>query len=342
MTPRARTTRSLPGRRLTATALGLATAVALTACGGGTGSDGANGEESASAAPQGVVTEKAAAAVMANYEKVNNKANAALDEKLLGTVEGGQVHAMDKANYTLVPTFSAKDRKAYAKPFSYTDPQYVIPEKGVGDWFAVRAGSSENEKSSVLLVFDKVGGTYKMVLSLWADSGEPFPKLAVGKGGLAQAVAPGTKVGKLAPSDVATAYEDLLETGGTKEGKGLASTGPVEEALKTYKKSSTKGGADGAATVKFFAKTPADPDVYALRTADGGVLALFPASHTQETLLKPAYRSNASLVPSDTQSALGATRGPLITDTFQGQGVAELTPKAARITAVDFQHVDSR
>ncbi|WP_405647155.1 hypothetical protein [Streptomyces sp. NBC_00019] len=341
MTPPAHPLRFRPSR-LVVPLVGVAAAVSLTACGGGAESDGANGEASASAAPQGVVTEKAAAAVMDNYEKVNNKANAALDEKLLGTVEGGQVHAMDKANYTLVPTFSAKDRKAYAKPFSYQDRRYVIPEKGTGDWFAVQARSSKDEKSSVLLVFDQVDGTYKMVLSLWADSGEPFPKLAVGQGGLAQAVDSDAKVGKLAPSAVATAYEDLLATGGTKEGKNLASTGPVQEALKTYKNSNTKGAADGAATLKFFTKTPAGPSVYALRTADGGVLALFPAAHTQETLLKPAYRSNAALVPSDAQSALGATRGAVITDEFQGQGVAELTPKAARITTIDFQHADSR
>ncbi|CAM5359339.1 hypothetical protein SVIOM74S_07416 [Streptomyces violarus] len=50
----------------------------------------------------------------------------------------------------------------------------------------------------------------------------------------------------------------------------------------------------------------------------------------------------ADLVPNDEQSALGATRGALITDVFEGQGLAELTPKSARITAVDFQHVDAR
>jgi hypothetical protein len=37
-----------------------------------------------------------------------------------------------------------------------------------------------------------------------------------------------------------------------------------------------------------------------------------------------------------------ATRGVLITDVFEGQGLAELTPKSARTTAVDFQHVDAR
>ncbi|MFI7140430.1 hypothetical protein ACIBQ5_22640 [Streptomyces massasporeus] len=60
----------------------------------------------------------------------------------------------------------------------------------------------------------------------------------------------------------------------------------------------------------FFAKAPADPSVYALRMAEGDVPALFPAAHKQESLLKEAYRSNASLVPSKEQSAFGATRGP--------------------------------
>ncbi|MET9812636.1 hypothetical protein [Streptomyces sp. NPDC006355] len=40
--------------------------------------------------------------------------------------------------------------------------------------------------------------------------------------------------------------------------------------------------------------------------------------------------------------AFGAIRGDLITDMFQGQGLAELTPKEARITAIGFEHVDAR
>ncbi|UOB10259.1 hypothetical protein MQE23_14800 [Streptomyces sp. HP-A2021] len=318
-------------------ALGATTALALTACGGQAASD--SGTENT---PQGVVTQAAAKKIADHYEEVNNKANAARDDKLLGTVEAGQVYAMDKATYTLFETWPKKEQKAYTKPFSYQDREYVIPEKGTATWFAVRAKSSENSKNSVLLVFDKVGGTYKMVLSLWADSGEPLPKLAVDRHGLAEAVDPDTKVGKLAPAEVGAAYEDFLETGGKKEGKALASTEPVENAKETYERSSTEGAAGGKATEKFFTKPPADPSVYALRTADGGVLALFPAAHKQESLLKESYRSIADLVPNDEQSALGAPRGALITDTFEGQGLAELTPKSARITAVDFQHVDAR
>ncbi|MFH9004408.1 hypothetical protein ACH4E5_14330 [Streptomyces afghaniensis] len=318
-------------------ALGATTALTLTACGGQAASD--SGTENT---PQGVVTQAAAKKIADHYEEVNNKANATRDDKLLGTVEAGQVYAMDKATYTLFETWPKKEQKAYTKPFSYQDREYVIPEKGTATWFAVRAKSSENSKNSVLLVFDKVGGTYKMVLSLWADGGEPLPKLAVDRHGLAKAVDPDTKVGKLAPSEVGAAYEDFLETGGKKEGKALASTEPVENAEETYKRSSTEGAADGKATEKFFTKPPADASVYALRTADGGVLVLFPAAHKQESLLKESYRSIADLVPNDEQSALGATRGALITDTFEGQGLAELTPKSARITAVDFQHVDAR
>ncbi|MER7404324.1 hypothetical protein ABT373_17955 [Streptomyces sp. NPDC000070] len=330
------TTRLVRLPRLKVAAVGITTALTLTACGGQAASDSDTDDT-----PQGVVSRADAKKIADHYEAVNNKANAAQDEKLLGTVEAGQVYAMDKATYTLFGTWPKKEQKAYVKPFSYQDREYVIPRKGTATWFAVQAKSSENSKNSVLLVFDKVGGTYKMVLSLWADGAEP-PKLAVDRHGLAEAVDPGTKVGKLAPSDLGAAYEDFLETGGKDEGKALTSTGPVENARKTYQRSSTKGAADGMATEKFFAKRPADPSVYALRTADGGVLALFPAAHKQESLLKEAYRSNAALVPNDEQSALGATRGTLITDVFEGQGLAELTPKTARITAVDFQHVDAR
>ncbi|WP_328410810.1 hypothetical protein OG542_12930 [Streptomyces violaceus] len=316
-------------------AVGATAALALTACGSESADTGK------APAPQGVVSKATAKKVADRYEKVNNKANAAQDEKLLGTVEAGQVYAMDKAVYTLFDTWPKKDQKDYAKPFSYQDRTYVIPKKGTGDWFAVQAKSSENNDERVLLVFDKVDGTYKMVLSLWAAA-EDIPKPALDKDGLAKAVDPGTKIGGLAPTDIRTAYADYLETGGKKKGKALTSTQPIENAKKTYQRSSTEGAAEGKATEKFFAKAPADPSVYALRTADGGVLALLPLAHKQESLLKESYRSIANLVPNDEQSALGATSGPLITDTFEGQGLAELTPKAARLTNVDFQHVDAR
>ncbi|MGW7261400.1 hypothetical protein [Streptomyces sp. NPDC054834] len=287
-----------------------------------------------------MVSQTTAKKIVDNYEKVNNQANAVLDGKLLTTVEAGQVYAMDKATYALAATWSGKDKKDYSKSFSYQDRRYVIPAKG--SWFAVQAKSSEAGHDSVMLIFDKVGGTYKMVMSLWADDGQPLPKLAFDSHGLAEAVNPADKVGALAAADVSAAFEDLYATGGAKDGKNLASTKVVKEAVKAYRDSSTNGTADGIATKRFFAKTPADTSVYALRMANGGVLAMFPTCHNQEALVKEAYRSSRELVPNDEESTLGAHRGPVITDVFEGQGLAELTSKTARITAIGWQQVDAR
>ncbi|MEU3090169.1 hypothetical protein ACWCQ0_12450 [Streptomyces massasporeus] len=292
--------------RLRTAAIGATAALALTACGGGTGSDG---DEAAGGKPQGVVSRAEAEKIAGHYEQIINKANAAQDEKLLATVEAGQVYAMDEAACTVAKTWPDKQQKAYAEPSSYRDRQYMIPEKGTTTWFAVRATSSEDSRNSVVLVFDKVGGTHTMVLSLWTDGGEPLPEPALDKHGLAEAANPGTKVGKFAPADLGAAYADLLQTGGRKKGAALTSTKPAENAKKTYRRSSKKSAADGMATQMCFAKSPADPSVYALRTADGGILALFPAAHKQESLLKKPYCSNASLVPSKEQSAFGATGG---------------------------------
>ncbi|MEV5846262.1 hypothetical protein AB0M32_30265 [Streptomyces sp. NPDC051985] len=333
-------TRHARSPRPGAAVVGAALVFALTACGSGSDTDAASAPSgSAAATEQGVVGRAAAQKVVDTYEKVNNQANAGLDAKLLATVEGGQAYAMDQATYALAPTWSAKDKKAYRKPFYYRDRQYVIPAKG--SWFAVGATSSEDGHSSVLLVFDKADGAYKMVMSVWADDGQPLPKPALDAHGLAEAVDPAAKVGAFAPADVGAAFDDLYATGGAKAGKNLATTKPVDEAAKIYRDATAHGTADGIATKRFFTKTPADTSVYALRTADGGVLALFPVAHNQEQLVKEVYRSSRELVPTDEESTLGAHRGPVITDVFQGQGAAVLTAKATKVTAMSWQQVDS-
>ncbi|MFJ7181963.1 hypothetical protein ACIQXA_37705 [Streptomyces massasporeus] len=162
--------------RLRTAAIGATAGLALTACGGGTGSDG--DEAADGKPPQGVVSRAEAEKIAGHYEQIINKANAAQDEKLPATVEAGQVYAMDKATYTLVKTWPDKQQKAYAEPFSYRDRQYMFPEKGTTTWFAARATSSEDSRNSVVLVFVKVGGTHTMVLSLWTDGGEPLSEPA--------------------------------------------------------------------------------------------------------------------------------------------------------------------
>lgn len=294
--------------------------------------------------PRGVVTQAAAKRVVDAYERVNNRANKAQDENLLGTVEGGQVHEQSKADYATLKTWPKDEQKAYRTAFYYQERAYFIPRRGEATWFAVRAKSSYGKRPTALMFFDKVGGTYKMVTSLYTGNDASIPRLSVDRDGFVQVADPSRSVGSLAPEDLTAAVQDLYISGGENEGKELASTAVTKDAVKTYLNSEKNGTANGMATLKFFAGKPAHSKVYALRTANGGVLAAFPAAHTREALLKPAYRSSHHLVPTERQKALGVGAGQtaVLTDEFQGQGLATLSPTGARITEIDLLHVDSR
>jgi hypothetical protein len=329
-------------RRLAVLAIGATTAITLTAC--GTGSDtGAAGSPSpsVSSTPQGVVTQETAKKVLDNYEKINNEANKTRDAKLLGTVEAGQVHEGSKADYTLFSTWSAKDRKAYGTPFHYVKRSYYRPPAGTATWFAVKATASYDSKQDALMFFDKVAGTYKMVFSLWADEA-PIPAIAVDRNGLASVADPSQPVGTLAPNKLTAAYEDLFETGGKKEGKQLASTKTSKGSVSLYDDRG-KGAEARWSTKNFFAAKPAYPKVYALKLADGDVLAAFPTAHTQESLLKPAYRSSYQMGPNKEEAVYNPSKRAVITDTFQGQGLAELSPKGKpKVTVMSYKMVGSR
>ncbi|MGW0825230.1 hypothetical protein [Streptomyces sp. NPDC002845] len=329
-------------RQLTVLAIGVTTAVALTACSAASGTDAAEDPSpSASATPQGVVTEQAAKQVLDTYENVNNKANSTRNAKLLGTVEAGQLYVQDQADYVQWKTWPKKKQKRYGSPFTYQSRTYYIPAAGTASWFAVEVTASSS-KSRGLLFFDKVDGTYKMVMAFYEGDGESIPKIAVDRYGLATVVDPSKRVGTLAPDQLSPAYEDLFETGGTREGKKLTPTKLTKQAVRVYRDSEKSGTAEGHATKKFFAEDPASKRVYALKTANGAVLASFGTAHTQESLVKSQYRSSYELIPNEVQSLYSATRGALITDTYQGQVLAELTPTSARLTNSEWQHVDSR
>ncbi|MEU9737441.1 hypothetical protein [Streptomyces sp. NPDC048002] len=344
-TPRADSPRL---RRNTARILASVLLLALTACGGSAeeDADGNPGSQtSATPVPDGVLTKAAAKRVVDAYEKTNNQANKIQDEGLLATVEGGQLHEQSKADYAAFDTWPKADQNAYRTAFVYEDREYLIPRQSPNTtWFAVQAKSSYGNGTRTLLFFDKVGSTYKMVMSLYTDNDDALPQIARDRHGLAEAVDPSQQIGQITPTELTAAFQDLYETGGQGEGKELASTDVTKAALKTYRTSEKSGAANGMATVKFFAEEPAHAKVYALRTASGGVLAAFPAAHTRETLLKPAYRSSHHLVPTDRQKALGVGLGQtaLLTDEFQGQGLAILSQASARIAEMDLQHVDAR
>jgi hypothetical protein len=339
MNPTATTTRL---RRLTVLAIGVTTAVSLTGCGSSSSDAGRDAATpKASAAPKGVVDQKTAASVVDAYEKANNKANATRDAKLLGTVEAGQVHEQSKTDYKLWSTWPEKRQKRYASPFFYRDRQYYIPAADSGaSWFAVKARSVKDPKDpGGLLIFDKVDGRYKMTAALGLEAA---PKIARDKHGFAVPADPSKKVGTIAPSQLGEHYEDFFETGGKEAKRYFASTEDTRESTKVYKE--RNAGEEGRwSTTKYDATEPAHPKGYALRLTNGGVLAVFATAHTETTVLKPAYLYNSKITPGPEARVFNPTPRIAITNTYQGQGLAELQPqKKAAVTELEYRITGSK
>ncbi|MFJ7242646.1 hypothetical protein ACIQWB_36750 [Streptomyces olivaceus] len=339
---------SHPPQRLhrpTILAISVTSALALTACTADTDgptADASASTPSANATPRGLLTKKEATAALDTYEKVNNEANAKQDARLLGTVEAGQVYEASKGDYKQWDTMSKKDQKFYESPFYYRDRELLIPTASSGaTWFAVKARpSSDSKASSALVILDKVGGSYKVMSTVYSE--EPLPQVAVDKHGYVLHADPARKVGSLAPDQVSETYEDFFETGGKTASKVFASTDSSKESTKVHTDGVDKD-LQGYATEKFFAKKPTNPKVYALKLENGGVLAAFPTAHTSELILKPQYMSGFDITPGPKEAVYDARKRDIVTDKFEGEGLVVLHPKAKpRVTGIEYGLVDSR
>jgi hypothetical protein len=334
-----RTARTPRTRRSALLSISVLAATALSGCGAGADESSGTDGGGASPTPKGVVTAEVARATMDTYEKVNNKANKVRDSKLLATVEAGQVHEQSLADYKQFKTWSKDDQKGYEEPFAYKSRKYYIPDAGQS-WFAVKA-TADGTKSEALMVFDKVDGRFKMVAAVYGDEKTPIPEVAVDRDGLATAVDPSKRVGTLAPNQLGKAYADLLETGGKKEGRQLATTQATKTYLKYYKDRTTRKEASFS-TVNYFDAKPAHPKVYALELADGGVLALFPSAYTVEFLHKQ-FENGMVIIPGETEALYNSERRAVITDEYQGQALATLSPNGKpMVIAQEDRMVDSR
>ncbi|MGW3974213.1 hypothetical protein ACWEFD_33590 [Streptomyces ardesiacus] len=338
-------TRAVHLRRLTALGLGASTALILTACQGSDGSADNTPRTTAtqSSSPRGLLTKEAARQAVDTYVKINNRANATRNPGLLNTVEDGQVYEQSSADFEQWDTMTDKDQKWYKSPFYYEDREYLIPAADSGaSWFAVKTYSSaDTKKRDILLILDKVDGTYKVVMSLYTD--QRMPKIAVDENGFISPAAPSTKVGSLAPSRLSATYEDFFETGGKRiAGKTFAPTESSKGSIKVYKSGPSDEVKDYARE-KFFAKPPAHPKVYALKLADGGTLAFFPTAHNSELMLEPQWMSSFDLTPGDDEAVYNDAKRDIVVDEFQGQALAVLNPKSKpRVIGIEYRLVDSR
>ncbi|MCG7202302.1 hypothetical protein [Streptomyces arenae] len=325
------------------TVIGVTAVIALNGC-SGTGNPAADTTTATRTAPlpRGVITRTEAVAVVDHYEEVNAQANKTQNAELLGTVEGGQLYEQSKADYQFLPTWPKRDQAYYKKAFSYRDRSYYIPEGQ--SWFAVKATAS-GSRDQALLVFDKTTDRhFKMVAAVYRDSTSPIPAIDTGNHGLATAVAPSTRVGALAPDQIAGAFEDLYTTGGKNAGTQLASTTATRSALKTYRERTSYRNAKYA-TLHWETAQPTKPRVYALRLRDGGAVVVFPTAHNRMEQLKDGhiYKGYIKLVPGAQQAVFDKTPRVAILDELQGQALAALTPSGkAAVLGVEYRMVDSR
>ncbi|MFI8851678.1 hypothetical protein ACIGW3_16000 [Streptomyces sp. NPDC053499] len=166
-----------------------------------------------------------------------------------------------------------------------------------------------------------------------------LPRIATTPSGLATEADPTSRARTPRPYDIPTMYEDLWQTGGTQEAAALAPNAVTKEARSTYRHRDDELGAEGARR-RFVPTRPRHRDSYALRTADGGVLAVVPLAHQQRLrVTRPGYQ----LTPSGEEAVYDPTPRSTVISTFHGQALAHL-PRSGRpaVLSAKYALVDSR
>ncbi|WP_221354683.1 hypothetical protein [Streptomyces beigongshangae] len=304
-------------------------------------------------APKAAVTRDEAKDILARYVATNNRANAAQSRStalnpraraLLATVEGGQLFEQSAADYTTWRTRTATERKEYGTPFYYVKPVIYAP---AGErWFAIEATVDRTDWRG-LLIFDQAqqgkGWRNVFTVALGDKKGARLPApIATDRAGLATAVNPTTRSGRLAPNQIADAFEDFFVTGGTGAGQALARSASTTAALKVYKERSK--GTDTRAATKYFKQSNArHQQIYALKLRDGSTLAIVPSAHDQHYEIKKELIFQAKIIPNERQAVFNPAKRIAVIDEFQGMLLAHLpTTGKPTILSHEFRMVDSQ
>jgi hypothetical protein len=208
------------------------------------------------------ISKSQAEQVLANYQTINNRANAALDGNLLATIETGAQLEMDRAGYRL-----REAKKDKYTPFTYSRPAYYIPRQDTfPKWFAVEA-TSGSTRHALLFTQEHEGGP-------WLLAADPFPSspltgIALDKDGFATAVGPSDHDAALQPRKVASAHAATLSTGASGMAPGPFTT-ESRDALTRVQDELHKRG---VTLISDFA--PDQQRTYALRTTAGGALVWY-------------------------------------------------------------------
>ncbi|MET9013911.1 hypothetical protein ABZX74_23780 [Streptomyces olivaceoviridis] len=328
-----------------------AAAVALTASACSTSS---NTHDSTTATPhrtaqptpaaEPALAKHEALAQIARYSKINNKANAAGDTKLLDTIEDGPLYAMSSADFKEEAALPRPDREPY-RPWSYdlhaTDVYVPRVKPGQQRWFAAvtRSGSKKQYARMLVLAENTKAKRWEMVAAVDLDDPEQLPDITLDKDGYATAV-DASSTSLSAPVGVLrTAIADNFATGGEKTGKKVFTpTEASRRQIKVHDQTTRKFGTRG--TTRFASADTQFPDAYALKTASGA-LVIFSHTHTQhDAVAAPGLQ----IVPDKLDRAWLNAPAPAFTYTFTCSDVAAVpaTPKPSSLLGYGCRRTDAK
>jgi hypothetical protein len=264
------------------------------------------------AAEPAALTKAAAARILARYWQVNNTANESRSGTLLKTVEAGSSYRMDAGTYQIDRVTDPANRQYTA--FTAQNATYYIPRQPAGvypRWFAVRV-----TYANLAAPRHATGAGY--VLFTQAAKNAPW------KNDLEPCMLPGTGPGPFIETDahgyaIAASASDEAGLSVTSAQIQEATAGSLDSRSTTVKNPGNL--ADLRNEAYFSGKLPAgstDTDkhsawgrVFALTTADGGVLAFY-ALTAQLTLAPPPGQTFQVRIPgfySSSQTLTSATIG---------------------------------
>ncbi|MEO3750216.1 hypothetical protein [Streptomyces sp. B6B3] len=315
-------------RLVLACAVGLAT-VGAAGCGAdGLQSPSDNLEDIAPEDVDPAITPLLAEQAVDRYERISNDAHRAGDAERLAEAEAGSQLQRDTARLT--------KREALEPDAAHTDVffeerEYFIPAGGE-PWFLVSAVSSADpDRHQRLLTFAERGEDWKLVSALEVLEDDEVPEIELDGGDLAEAV-PAEDDGLLiTPAAVTEHVEETWEHRGELQGDVWGDTPALDDLCQE----AAREPEDPLIAREYERATPEHPEVYALRTAGGGVLAIVPLGHT---MTETVQGSNANLVPSEEAAVLGVSPQPSIASTFRGEAAAYLPPGDHRAQLVTYEY----
>jgi hypothetical protein len=261
------------------TAIALVGLFAVAACSGGEGDGDSPARRSEKAADRAhpLVSQEKARQILARHTTINNKANASRDAEGARSIQAGPLLEQTLAQYRMLPALSEKQQKGYGTPFVWEDVEFSIPARG--DWFLVSASArdkGDTEKRPAVLIFERQDdGSWKMPVAVYLhEDSEPLPEPALDEAGLPTVVDAAARRGPTRLDHLDEAITDLYATGGTGDGGELKDSPSKQRMLATHQernKNFTCANAD------LEPRKTRYPEIYALQTRDGGVLALVSA-----------------------------------------------------------------